>query len=488
MNNALCLALLFAVRCFGRKAALSALVLFAVLFAGCSSAIKPVLDNPTPTPTPKPSPTPTPTPIPTPSPTPTPAPAALALTFTSARALDGSDSTTTNQPSNIWGVNTDGSGITPLTNLTDTAFGAFSGDGVYSPDGTKIAFASARALDGSNNHDVNQISNIWVMNANGTGVTPLTHLTAVKADCVRPAWSPDGTKIAYTSARALDGSDSTNPGGPFIVTNVWVINADGTNNFALTDDNSLLGGGTTNSSDPVWSPDGTKIIFASARATDGTKLPNTNSTPNIWIMNSSNGSARSPLTSYTAAGISPSTYTWLPNGKVIYSINAALLGDALGLPNIWLEDPAVIPFTSTALTKLANAASLLPSVSPDGSKIAFVSTRALDGSDTANTNNTTNVWVMNADGCSPTHLTNLAAMGPVAIVAGGSRPDQNVLPWFKDGSKILFTSGRALDGSDLPNTNFTVNVWVMNADGSAQNPVTKVTAIGTNCAEPMWHP
>jgi Tol biopolymer transport system component len=400
--------------------------------------------------------------------------------------LDGSDSAPPNQPTNIWAVNSDGSGTTALTNLTNSEAPSF--DPVYSPDGTKITFSSTRSFDGSDNHDVNIVGNIWVMNADGTGATPLTHLTATKADCVRPAWSPDGQKIAYTSARALDGSDSTNPGGPFVVTNVWVINADGTGDIPLTDDTSLAGG-TTNSSDPVWSPDGTKIIFTSCRALDGTTLPNTNSIPNIWIMNSSDGTGRLPLTFYTSAGIFPTGYTWLPNGsRVVYSINAALIGDAFGIPNVWSVDPTVTPFNPTALTKLTNAASLFPSISPDGSKIAFISTRALDGSDTANTNTTANVWVMNADGSSPSHLTGLSAMGPASVPTGGSRPDQNVLPWSKDGSKILFTSARALDGSDTPNTNFTLNVWVMNADGSGEKPVTKMTAADGGCVEPSWHP
>ena len=252
MNNRFCLALLFAVRHYGRKGTLSALVLFAVLFAGCASGVKPIIDNnPTPTPIPTPSPTPTPPP---PTPTPTPAAAAKAIIFTSNRALDGTDSTTLNQPSNIWGINSDGTGLAPLTNLSDTAFAADSDDAVFSPDGTKIAFSSARAFDGSNNHDVNQIANIWVMNADGTNAKALTHLTAAKAHCVRPAWSPDGKKIAYTSGRALDGTDNTNPGGPFIVTNVWSINADGTNDIPLTDDNSILGGGRPTAAIPYGRP------------------------------------------------------------------------------------------------------------------------------------------------------------------------------------------------------------------------------------------
>jgi Tol biopolymer transport system component len=489
MNNRLCLALLFAVRRYGRKGALSALVLVALLFAGCASSVKPVTDNPTPTPTPIHSPTPTPTPVPSPTPTPTPAPAALAITFTSNRALDGTDSTTTNQPSNIWGVSSDGTGLTPLTNLSDSAFFADSQDAVYSPDGTKIAFSSARAFDGSNNHDVNQVANIWVMNTDGTNAKALTHLTAAKADCVRPVWSPDGTKIAYTSTRALDGTDDTNPIGSFIrVSNVWVINADGTNDIPLTEDSSIVGGGTTSSGDPVWSSDGAKMIFFSARATDGSKLPNPNSIPNIWMINSADGSGRLPLTFYTASGIVPTAYAWFPNSsKIVFSINAALLGDAFGIPNIWVLDTNVLPFSSTHLTDFTTTASFFPSISPDGTKIAFVSTRALDGTDTANTNNTTNIWVMNADGSSPAHLTSLTAMGPGAVTGSG-RPNQIAFPWLKDGSKIAFPSARALDGSDTVNTNFVVNIWVMNSDGSAQHPVTKVTATGTDSSEPAWHP
>ena len=164
------------------------------------------------------------------------------------------------------------------------------------------------------------------------------------------------------------------------------------------------------------------------------------------------------------------------------------MGDAFGIPNIWSLNPHVIPFTHTPLTNLTNAANVFPSISPDGSKIAFASTRALDGSDNLNTNTTTNIWVMNADGSSPAHLTNLTAMGPGGTIFGGSRPDQIMIPWLKDGSKIAFTSSRALDGSDTPNTNSAVNIWVMNADGSVQTPITKITNLNIDTSEPTWHP
>src|SRR4030095_11968866 len=84
---------------------------------------------------------------------------------------------------------------------------------VWSPDGSKIAFMTDR-MGGPN---------IWVMNANGTGVTQLTFTKAPEGD---PAWSPDGTKIAFGSKRAdKDGSKF----------DIWVMNAaDGSNPVRLT--------------------------------------------------------------------------------------------------------------------------------------------------------------------------------------------------------------------------------------------------------------
>jgi Tol biopolymer transport system component len=87
----------------------------------------------------------------------------------------------------------------------------------WSPDGRKIAWSSA--------------GEIWVMNADGSGKTRLTNNSV--ADW-QPAWSPDGTKIAFE--RQLQG--------------VWVMNADG------SDETQIFGGAS-----PAWSPDGGRIAL-----------------------------------------------------------------------------------------------------------------------------------------------------------------------------------------------------------------------------------
>jgi Tol biopolymer transport system component len=102
---------------------------------------------------------------------------------------------------------------------------------VFSPDGTKIAFQSAR--------DGNQ--EIYVMHADGSGATNLSNNPAVDS---LPDFSPDGTRLTFGSTR--DGGD----------VDVWTMNADGSDPFNLTP--TLT---TTNDRWSVWSPDGTKIVF-----------------------------------------------------------------------------------------------------------------------------------------------------------------------------------------------------------------------------------
>jgi Tol biopolymer transport system component len=61
-------------------------------------------------------------------------------------------------------------------------------DPMYSPDGLKIVFISTHDGD----------PEIFLMNADGTGLKKLTDNTAVDA---APSWSPDGRKIVFTSDR-----------------------------------------------------------------------------------------------------------------------------------------------------------------------------------------------------------------------------------------------------------------------------------------------
>jgi len=385
------------------------------------------------------------------------------IVYASGRALSGLDAM--GNATNIWIENPDGSGATPLTNLT--AVNADSTSPAWSPNGSRIAYTSFRVLNGTD--AAGATGNIWVMNADGSGQTALTKLSATLANSLNPAWSPDGSKIIFTSERALDGSDAI---GAAVY--IWVMNADGSSPTPLT---RLI---TTNSKNPTWSPDGSKIAFQSARALDGSDAANTNNVLNIWVINA-DGSGLAPLTKLSAPFADSLNPAWSPDGtRIAFESVGALDGsDAANTnldSNIWVmkaDGSSRSPATTLTAAFIASAVPAHPSWSPDGSRIVYESERSLEGSNLPDAFQTLNIWVMNADGSGAAPLTALAS-GQSCLAPH----------WSPGGNKIFFVSNRALDGRDAFNTNLTSNIWVVSADGSSRTPLTKITAVGGDSTSP----
>jgi Tol biopolymer transport system component len=139
----------------------------------------------------------------------------------------------------IFTINPDGTGVLRLTNSS-----AEDHNPAWSPDGTKIVFASDRGPLRARG-----AMHLWVMNADGTGQTQLTFGSGED----EPAWSPDGTRIAYTVVFG---------GQPFAV---WAMNANGTNASALATGFLPAPGGWVefHPGQPTWSPDSKRIAFSS---------------------------------------------------------------------------------------------------------------------------------------------------------------------------------------------------------------------------------
>ncbi|HMV25345.1 MAG TPA: hypothetical protein PLH27_01610 [bacterium] len=110
----------------------------------------------------------------------------------------------------------------------------------WSPDGSKIVYTSSKTGN----------EEIWIMNSDGTGKTQLTDLNASIAG--RPRFSPSGDKIAFYSSSSKNGNDSLN---------IFTMNPNGTGIQKVTQ--------SGNNIDPAWTPDGNRIVYSKRTSSRG---------------------------------------------------------------------------------------------------------------------------------------------------------------------------------------------------------------------------
>jgi Tol biopolymer transport system component len=145
-------------------------------------------------------------------------------------------------------MNADGSGV---RRLTTNAY--VWGVTAWSPNGKQIAFIDYRDFFGPAGD-----LEISVMNADGTGITRLTDNT-VHDEGDHAGWSPNGKLFSFSSRRA--SADGEIFGGDL---DIFVMNADGTGVRQLTG----IDGGAAEDDDSFWSPNGKQLAFHSTRDGD----------------------------------------------------------------------------------------------------------------------------------------------------------------------------------------------------------------------------
>lgn len=209
---------------------------------------------------------------------------------------------------------------------------------MFSPDGTRIAFASDRG--GS--------WDIWIMDLKGG---PPVQITSGDADEVHPSWSPDGKQLVFCSLSVVSGQWE-----------LWLADVESRAG------NRFIGFGLF----PEWSPVEDRIVFQRAREQGDRRF-------SIWTISLLNGEPRYP----------------------------------------------------TEIASSSEAALIVPSWSPDGKYLTYTSSRVLgsSGSNGVGTDNGPfDVWVVGADGT-----------GKLRLTDGVTR---NFAPTFGQGSRVFFASDR----------------------------------------------
>lgn len=261
--------------------------------------------------------------------------------------------------SQLYVMNADGTGQTRLLNDPQIQYWYPT----YSRDGRKIAYAAGTP----------QKLQIFVANADGSSATQLTNDQATN---INPDWSPDGRQIVFSSARE----------GKF---QLYVMNADGSKQTRLTDSGSNLYA--------AWSPSGRQIAFTGIRAEEW----------QVYVMNA-DGSGETRLTNTEKGNYFPQ---WSPDGrKIVFTSgrdgqNQIFVMNADGSDQTRLTD-------NTADERFGRW-------SPSGDKIVFASRR----------NGYFDIYAMNGDGTRQTNLTNNPGM-----------ENGGLQSWSPDGRKIIYTA------------------------------------------------
>jgi Tol biopolymer transport system component len=157
------------------------------------------------------------------------------------------------------------------TNITNSP-GLIDSDADWSPDGTQIAF-TIQPVSVTDPTKAGGPPKLYIMNADGTGSRQLLLDNPGRSE-VGPDWSPDGKHIAFTSRM---------PGAPSL--EICVTTPDGSQPLQLTDVSPDPAVGPT-AAGPIWSPDGTQILFQ--REGNGTGQT-------LWVMNA-DGTHQTQLT------------------------------------------------------------------------------------------------------------------------------------------------------------------------------------------------
>jgi TolB protein len=217
----------------------------------------------------------------------------------------------------------------------------------WSPDGTKMAFVATIGNSGG----------VYILDLTNATVNAIPNTASPS----HPSWSPDGKQITFES------------NGP-TKNDIYIVNIDGSGLKNLTQSATQANGQPSNDNSPSWSPDGKNITFISNRE----------GKPDLFLMNVDGSSVQHVALGGNLATIADPA--WSFDGT-----NLLFTGDG----NLYSWNRASGQ-TTLSLTNSPGASNGQGVYSPDGTKIAFSTNRVPQSE----------IYVMNPDGTIPKNITN----------------------------------------------------------------------------------
>jgi Tol biopolymer transport system component len=277
------------------------------------------------------------------------------------------------------------------------------------------------------------------------------------------SWSPDGSRIVYASGETLAGGD------------LYVLGVDDGHVSRVTSDGA--------NEDPAWSPDGRHLAYVHGRR-DG----------EIWLLDVATGE-RGRLT--TDGGIKAEP-RWSPNGSrilyfrdesgeqggtfVIEARSGRRLLHTRDYRAVWSPDGArlaadsglgidVFEADGSGRRTVARGRAHEPTWSPDGSRIAFSRSHCTAGVKGLCGDVLRSVYAVSADGRGERRLSGPIGRGPDSRLEGRPFDHSGEPVWWPDGSRLFFRHDD--------------KAHVMNADGTCERPFGSQTLV---LWRPAWRP
>jgi Tol biopolymer transport system component len=147
----------------------------------------------------------------------------------------------------LWLADTDGGNE---RRLLEAENGQWDSAGSWSPDGRTIAFTRCRFEPPDESGFIANSCGVYTVSRDGSGLRKLADRSS------DPAFSPDGRLIAFVSDDEENGRHRTGEDEEMWANDLYVMEADGGEQRRLTRTESL------DESAPAWSPDGSSVAYA----------------------------------------------------------------------------------------------------------------------------------------------------------------------------------------------------------------------------------